>query len=78
MFNPLVDSFEELSDQEVENKIFELTKKYWQSSRNPELQNQVLTVLNMYKMEMQARQAKQQIKNQDQDDNSLDNLINVS
>lgn len=78
MFNPLVDSFEELSDQEVENKIFELTKKYWQSSRNPELQNQVLTVLNMYKMEMQARQAKQQIKNQDEGDNSLDNLINVS
>ena len=37
MFNPLVDSFSELKDAEIENKIVELQRKYFQAGANPQL-----------------------------------------
>ena len=79
MFNPLVDSFSELKDTEIENKIVELQRKYFQSGDNPQLQQQVQAILEMYKHEMQERRAKSLNKQNQQDgDNSLDNLINIS
>ena len=78
MFNPLVDDFSELTDTEIENKIIELGKKYWQA-RNPQLQAQIATILQMYKEEARSRRAKAYQKQNNQDlDNGLDNLINVS
>jgi|TARA_B100001093_G_scaffold371262_1_gene356246 hypothetical protein len=79
MFNPLVDSFSELKDTEIENKIVELQRKYFQAGANPQLQQQVQAILEMYKHEMQERRAKSLNKqNQQDDNNSLDNLINIS
>ena len=79
MFNPLVDSFSELKDTEIENKIVELQRKYFQAGANPQLQQQVQAILEMYKLEMQERRAKSLEKQkQDNGDNSLDNLINIS
>jgi hypothetical protein len=79
MFNPLVDSFSELKDIEIENKIVELQRKYFQASANPQLQQQVQAILEMYKLEMQDRRSKSlQKQNQENGDNSLDNLINIS
>ncbi len=79
MFNPLVDSFSELKDIEIENKIVELQRKYFQAGANPQLQQQVQAILEMYKLEMQDRRSKSlQKQNQENGDNSLDNLINIS
>ncbi len=79
MFNPLVDSFSELKDVEIENKIVELQRKYFQAGANPQLQQQVQAILEMYKLEMQERRSKSlQKQNQDDGENSLDNLINIS
>lgn len=79
MFNPLVDSFSELKDAEIENKIVELQRKYFQAGANPQLQQQVQAILEMYKLEMQDRRSKSlQKQNQENGDNSLDNLINIS
>ena len=79
MFNPLVDSFSELKDAEIENKIVELQRKYFQAGANPQLQQQVQAILEMYKLEMQVRRSKSlQKQNQQDGDNSLDNLINIS
>jgi heterodisulfide reductase subunit C len=79
MFNPLVDSFSELKDAEIENKIVELQRKYFQAGANPQLQQQVQAILEMYKLEMQERRAKSlKQQNQQDGDNSLDNLINIS
>ena len=79
MFNPLVDSFSELKDVEIENKIVELQRKYFQAGANPQLQQQVQAILEMYKLEMQDRRSKSlQKQNQENGDNSLDNLINIS
>ena len=79
MFNPLVDSFSELKDVEIENKIVELQRKYFQAGANPQLQQQVQAILEIYKLEMQERRSKSlQKQNQDDGENSLDNLINIS
>ena len=79
MFNPLVDNFNQLNDSEVEDKLTELARKYWMT-RNPEVQQQITVLMDMYKIELTTRRAIQQQKQKDQDngENSLDNLINVS
>ena len=78
MFNPLVDNFNDLSDSEIENKVFELSRKYF-ISRNPQVQQQISVILDMYKQELQLRIAKARLKDQEQNgENGLDNLINVS
>ena len=76
MFNPLVDSFEELTDVEIDNKILELSRKYYQT-HNPQVQDQIATILEMYKIESNARRAKS-LKSQLDGDSGLDNLINIS
>ncbi len=75
-FNPLVQSFDLLSDREVEDKILALNKRYWQT-QNPQVREQITAILDMFKVEIEGRRAKP--KNNSQDgDNSLDNLINIS
>ena len=78
MFNPLLDNFNDLSDSEIENKISELSRKYF-ISRNPHVQQQISVVLDMYKQELQLRIAKARLKDQEQNgENGLDNLININ
>ena len=77
MFNPFVNDLNELSDQELENKTIELSKKYWQT-QNPDVRVQIQTVLNMYREELKVRRAQEKVKNKDNDDNSIDNHINIS
>ena len=79
MYIPLVDGFSQLSDSEVENKVTELSRKYFQSNNNLALQQQVGAVLHMFQEEARARRAKIKTENNKEDgDNSLDNLINIS
>ena len=78
MFNPLLDNFDDLSDSEIENKISELSRKYF-ISRNLQVQQQISVILEMYKQELQLRTAKAKLKDQEQTgDNSLDDLININ
>ena len=78
MFNPLVHSFSELSDNEVESKITELQRKYFLTN-NPGVQQQIAVLLNMYREEAQVRRAKQYQQISDQNnENGLDSLINIS
>lgn len=78
MFNPLLDNFDNLSDAEVENKISELSRKYF-ISRNPQVQQQISVILDMYKQEMRLRISKARLKDQEQNgENGLDSLINIS
>jgi len=78
MFNPLVDNFDNLSDAEVEDKISELSRKYF-ISHNPQVQQQISVLIEMFKVELQSRRAKAKLKEQEQNgENGLDNLINIS
>ena len=67
-----------LKDSELETKILDLSKKYFQASRNPALQQQVLVVLEFYKDELSIRRAKFWQEQNEKRDSDLDNLINVS
>jgi len=75
MFNPLADSFEDLTDSQIQEKVSDLTKRYFQTS-NPGLQHQITVMLEMYRQEQTARMYKQ--KQQDEDDPDVDNLININ
>jgi len=77
MFNPLVDSLSTLKDNEIENKIQELSRKYFMA-HNPALQQQIGTILEMYKQEIYSRRAIEAQKNRESGNSHLDNLIKVS
>lgn len=61
---------------ELEQKVSELTKKYYMAS-NPELRQQVVTLLNMYTEELSAKRAQEFKKFQDKHDKGLDKLIKI-
>ena len=74
--HPLAEDFSQLKDAEIETRVSELSKKYWQSS-NPALQNQISLFLDLYNEELRSRRARawqQQYQNRDK---GLDKLINV-
>jgi hypothetical protein len=76
--HPGVGSLKELSDNELESKIYELNRMYHITS-NTEVQNQIVLLLDTYKIEMEERRLSAQKKQSEaSDENSLDNLIKVS
>lgn len=79
MNHPFVGDLQDLSISEIESKIAELSRKYFMT-HNPDMQMQLSMIIDIYKEEAKARRAKENqiVKNQDNDDNSLDNLINIS
>jgi hypothetical protein len=78
MLNPLVDSLADYNLTQLEDKIIELQRKYFQT-RNPGLQAQIANILEIYKEELYTRRAIEAQRQRDQDgNNSLDSLINIS
>lgn len=77
MIHPFAEDLSHLKDTEVESKLNELTKKYFQAQRlgNLALLTQLETFVNIYKQEMAVRYRKA-LKNT-QLDTDLDQLINV-
>lgn len=73
--HPLVNDLSDLSDNELEDKILKLNKAYFASSE--EVRHQIILLLDTYKLEVESRRTQKTIQDQE-DDNSLDNLINVS
>ena len=78
MLNPLVDSLADLSTSELENKIVVLQRRYFMTA-NPGVQAQIQNFLEIYKEELQTRRAiEYQRQNENNGENGLDNLINIS
>ena len=78
--HPLRTSTESLSDNEIEEKVMQLNRRYFQT-QNPQVQHQISVLLDDYKLELESRRAKQRLEAQQQQENGesgLDNLINVS
>ncbi len=75
MFHPLIGDLSNLKDQEVENKLLELNKKYYAAARlgSGDLLTQLLTCITIYREELAKRHA-QKLK---QADGDLGQLINV-
>lgn len=78
MFHPLEEDLSELSIDEVEKKLNELSKKYNIAARfgNHSLLTQIATFVTIYKQEINERYAKQ-MKDQQEQANDINKLINV-
>ena len=76
MFNPIVDNLTQFTDNELEERILDLSKKYSTAARlgKPELLTQISILVTMYKQEMSKRNSN---KLKTQLDGDLDQLINV-
>jgi len=77
MFNPLADNIHTLKDLELENKIQELSRKYFMSNDH-NVQHQITVFLDMYKAELANRRSKLWQEQYQKRDTDLDSLINVS
>ena len=75
--HPLVDNLNLLKDSELENKINELTRKYF-TTYNFELQRQVVMILDSYKEELSKRKQAEYEKMMNTRNKDLDKLINIS
>jgi hypothetical protein len=75
MFNPLIDKLDQFTDAELEQKILELSRKYFAAQRlgKIDLLTQIQIAIIMYKEERanRSRQKKNEL------DGDLDQLINV-
>jgi len=80
MIHPYVDNLNNLTINELEEKVIELQRKYF-ITNNPSVQSQISVIIDIYREEIQTRhraEAQRQQQNQDNGNNSLDNLIKVS
>jgi hypothetical protein len=76
MFHPLIDDLSGLTDTEVEEKISELSKKYFRVPA-PDMKNQIVIVLDIYKEELAKRRAARWKKEYERRNKDLDKLINI-
>lgn len=76
MFHPFEGDLGQFKDAEIEQKLQEITKKYFIAQRmgNNELLTQLSTFVNIYREELRKRHLE---KNKGDLDNDLDQLINV-
>jgi hypothetical protein len=76
MFHPLQQDLSNLSDNEIESKLQELSRKYFAAQRmgSADLLTQVSTFVNIYRNELSRRYM---TKNKGDLDRDLDQLINV-
>jgi hypothetical protein len=76
MEHPFQEDFTDLKDSEIEQKIQDLSKKYWIAYKtgNKDLLTQLDTFLIIYKQELSKRYLE---RSKDQFNGDLDQLINV-
>jgi hypothetical protein len=76
MIHPLAEDFSQLKEAEIESRLQDLTKKYFQTN-NPQVKHQISTFIDIYKTELHVRRNRlleQQYQKRNKD---LDNLIKV-
>jgi hypothetical protein len=80
MFNPLLGDLSKLKNEDLDNKIFDLTKKYYIAMRlgQGSAAQQIALNLDAHKSELQQRQFRSlKDLNKKSQDTGLDDLINV-
>lgn len=73
--HPLINDLTEFTDAQLQEKVVTLQRKYF-STNNIEVQSQITLLIDTYQLEIEKR-TRDKKKNQNPD-NDLDNLINVS
>ena len=79
MFHPLLENPSLLKDQDLENKIMDLSKKYHIAARLGQggACHQIAMALEAYQAEQQVRQRKQMQDTIKKQNGNLDDLINI-
>lgn len=79
MHNPLVHSLQDLTINQLEEKVTELQRKYFMT-RNLQVQMQIANLLDVYREELHTRRAIEYQRQKDQENggSGLDKLINIS
>lgn len=77
MIHPLAEDFSKLKDAEVETRIQDLSKKYFQT-QNPAVKQQIAIFLDIYRVELSVRRTKSLEQLHQKRDKNLDNLIQVN
>jgi hypothetical protein len=79
--HPFINDLNELTENDIEEKILLLQRRYFQT-HNPEVQSQIQLALDTYKQELQSRRAieaqRQREQMEQNGENGLDDLINIS
>lgn len=78
MFHPLLEDPKKMKDQELENKILDLSRKYHIAARfgQGSVCTQIITILDVLKEELNKRQ-RQSLESANKNNKGLDDLINV-
>jgi hypothetical protein len=75
--HPLINDASNLTEAELENKILKLNKAYF-VTHNEETRQQIILALDTYKIALQEKRIAERRKQQENGDNDLDSLINIS
>lgn len=76
MFHPLAEDYTKLKEQELEERIQDLSRKYFQAN-NPSIKQQISIFIDIYKTELQSRRLRT-FENQQTSNKDLDKLIKVN
>ena len=74
--HPLVNNLDSMTMSELEAKVADLSKKYFQTA-NPSLQTQISMVLESYQSALSTKRQAELTKLIDKSDKGLDKLINI-
>jgi len=77
MIHPLAEDFSQLKDIEIENKLQELSRKYWQAN-NPSVKQQISIFIDLYRTELNVRRSKQLEQVYQKREKDLDSLVKVN
>lgn len=78
MIHPFQPDVTKLSDQELENKIQDLSKKYFQAMRlSPSILSQIVLLLDSYKLEKEERQIAKAKLAAETGENDINELIKI-
>jgi len=75
MHHPFADNVKDLSPRELEEKLAELTSKFYKTA-NPQVREQIQTFIQIYRDELVLRN--NELKNQQNPDLDLDSLIKIN
>ncbi len=75
--HPGIDDLSDLTESQLDDKITQLSR-YYHFTPNADVKRQLVLVLEEYKLELETRRMQAKKKMQQDSDNDLDNLINIS
>jgi hypothetical protein len=75
--HPLVSNLDSMKEAELENKMQDLTRKYFMT-HNADIQMQIANLIDAYKAELQTRRARAWQTEYQNRNKELDNLIKVN